>query len=161
MRKFLSLIGKSRECGLLQWGRNFIVAEISDEVASQGRHNRASMGPQLYRCGNKSMDSDYDARKYALQWGRNFIVAEISLKTSAVHIRYATLQWGRNFIVAEICAHNFDWGLPLHASMGPQLYRCGNSTQHLELKAEKSRFNGAATLSLRKWHLGADNRLRL
>ena len=46
-RLFLQLKGQ------LQWGRNFIVAEIH-----MGRHWRhsdhdASMGPQLYRCGNQ------------------------------------------------------------------------------------------------------------
>ena len=37
----------------LQWGRNFIVAEMRHHLhKSQDRPN-ASMGPQLYRCGNR------------------------------------------------------------------------------------------------------------
>ena len=70
------------------------------------------MGPQLYRCRN------------------------IKDKLAAI-IADTELQWGRNFIVAEIMA----------ASPAPSRLT--------------GRFNGAATLSLRKWHLGADNRFRL
>ena len=159
----------------LQWGRNFIVAEIPNRAAnrmsSRCRFNgaatlslrkyrgtrgergdlpQASMGPQLYRCGNQAPHPQEEARKLAsmgpqlyrcgnqrhrfhrtgkvqgLQWGRNFIVAEISL---FAQMTYATerLQWGRNFIVAEI------W----------RAYSSG--------KRSRSSFNGAATLSLRKY----------
>ena len=38
--------------GLLQWGRNFIVAEMQDQLAGSRATSQASMGPQLYRCGN-------------------------------------------------------------------------------------------------------------
>ena len=37
-----------------------------------------------------------------------------------------------------------------NASMGPQLYRCGNAATHPEAAKTGSRFNGAATLPLRK-----------
>ena len=37
---------------LLQWGRNFIVAEIGICLGGLYPCRRASMGPQLYRCGN-------------------------------------------------------------------------------------------------------------
>ncbi len=61
----------------------------------------------------------------ALQWGRNFIVAETAPYTTRFLLRFL-LQWGRNFIVAEtlIC-----WNRRSRrgqASMGPQLYRCGD-----------------------------------
>ena len=80
-----------RDLVALQWGRNFIVAEMS------------------HRSANWPTGA-------TLQWGRNFIVAEMS---SDLHAR--KLQWGRNFVVAEEKAHR--------ASMGPQLYRCGNVTE--------------------------------
>ena len=135
----------------LQWGRNFIVAEIT----------------QLKWAPIKLT--------YKLQWGRNFIVAEIShvhrqctatdtcfngaatlsLRKSAVprpHLAHssagfngaatlslrksdapcvavwspAVLQWGRNFIVAEIDPKEDNDVITFLASMGPQLYRCGN-----------------------------------
>ena len=87
--------------GLLQWGRNFIVAEMRRVAATI-------------------------TFQEMLQWGRNFIVAEmqitampashisrcfngaatLSLRKSITgeygHALAAELQWGRNFIVAEI-----------------------------------------------------------
>ena len=85
---------------LLQWGRNFIVAEIQRRVA-------------------------YDAA--VLQWGRNFIVAEILCSIVFYDsITMPMLQWGRNFIVAEI-----------HGARATSLWSSPS-------------FNGAATLSLRK-----------
>ena len=85
-----------------------------------------------------------------LQWGRNFIVAEITRQSQTIRT-IIMLQWGRNFIVAEI--HKFQsrrGNKPHHASMGPQLYRCGNIQCLHETIVFGSRFNGAATLSLRK-----------
>ena len=61
----------------------------------------ASMGPQLYRCGNLDRGPHVRQGRPQLQWGRNFIVAEIN------HLHH----------IADIAAL---------ASMGPQLYRCGN-----------------------------------
>ena len=60
----------------LQWGRNFIVAE---------------MGQIDLACSTIPW----------LQWGRNFIVAE--MERLSLYLSWAPwLQWGRNFIVAEI-----------------------------------------------------------
>ena len=84
----------------LQWGRNFIVAEM------------------LFTGGNlEQVDK--------LQWGRNFIVAEISILYSS-RCFALRLQWGRNFIVAEIAKLGIKRTPLTNASMGPQLYRCGN-----------------------------------
>ena len=87
---------------------------------------------------------------HMLQWGRNFIVAEIlqiaSLGCSIMHsfngaailslrkcltpitllATVGGLQWGRNFIVAEIVLLAVGFRIVMLASMGPQLYRCGN-----------------------------------
>ena len=41
----------------------------------------ASMGPQLYRCGNDSSVGSVIGLYSALQWGRNFIVAETHVAT--------------------------------------------------------------------------------
>ena len=63
-----------------------------------------------------------------LQWGRNFIVAEIRYRVMNSHSP-ALLQWGRNFIVAEMSA-GVAWD-----------------------QQDNTRFNGAATLSLRKYRV--------
>ena len=134
---------------VLQWGRNFIVAEIL-----------------------RAFQALFDMEE--LQWGRNFIVAEI-LRGQDLHLyqpscfngaatlslqklpdhRYAcilfrSLQWGRNFIVAEMVQDTIDtnsitllqWGRNFIVAEMYQLQRC--------LMSARSSFNGAATLSLRK-----------
>ena len=69
--------------------------------------------------------------------------------------RHSTvLQWGRNFIVAEIFTGNDVKATLDGASMGPQLYRCGNYRAADQQWYTLIGFNGAATLSLRKWQNG-------
>ena len=82
------------------------------------------MGPQLYRCGNMSIP--------------------------LTQVFLVMLQWGRNFIVAEMYWNDCLASGPWQASMGPQLYRCGNGTGRPPTTGARWRFNGAATLSLRK-----------
>ena len=96
----------------------------------------ASMGPRLYRCGNVEDGFSNVHRMRLLQWGRDFIVAETNG-------------------IGRLGIH------PLSASMGPRLYRCGNEQIEEYTPPPNPGFNGAATLSLRKRHLGADNRFRL
>ena len=113
LRKLSPLQQAVRPVSALQWGRNFIVAEtLILRIVPTRFWQLASMGPQLYRCGNCHSRMLSKAFATMLQWGRNFIVAEIDRQGEAA--RQAVL-----------------------------------------------RFNGAATLSLRKRHLGADNRFRL
>ena len=163
----------------LQWGRNFIVAETHGKrdaaattpytsfngaatlslrkqaTARRSVHHaerQASMGPQLYRCGNVGRACPTTRICIMLQWGRNFIVAETLITCTHDNPEQTMLQWGLNFIVAEthLCGvdaiRRVDWlqwgrnfivaetwilsaGSLKHrfASMGPQLYRCGNS----------------------------------
>ena len=110
---------------LLQWDRNFIVAEMAVMARRIRRGIRASMGPQLYRCGNILHPLHYLRPLSMLQWGRNFIVAEI-LELGGDYLDVGKLQWGRNFIVAEMSMDTKSKMRLVHASMGPQLYRCGN-----------------------------------
>ena len=134
----------------LQWGRNFIVAEIRGLCDVAGLGGPASMGPQLYRCGNdlgaglgveshkcfngaatlslwkRAILHGLSIAVFLLQWGRNFIVAEI-IRRNCMWSSFISLQWGRNFIVAETTRSQARTPSLQHASMGPQLYRCGNS----------------------------------
>ena len=146
---------------LLQWGRNFIVAETQGEIGYRAQADYASMGPQLYRCGNMehgsvilvNMPASMGPQLYrcgndaitrynigdpnGLQWGRNFIVAETGRPIVSGETAI-TLQWGRNFIVAETC-------------------------NRVQRRVETRRcFNGAATLSLRKQDdgTGSDHAIR-
>ena len=114
------------------------------------RDHLASMGPQLYRCGNLDYTEEAQRDPYTLQWGRNFIVAEtrcpaprstgrssfnvaatLSLRKPFHQMHHPVnglpLQWGRNFIVAETWWVTTGRRHDIPASMGPQLYRCGNS----------------------------------
>ena len=110
----------------LQWGRNFIVAEMSICVCHP-------LGPSTW-----------------LQWGRNFIVAEMSICVCHPLGPSTWLQWGRNFIVAEILlsgggrrrVSTLQWGRNFIVAEIPTLA--------LVYSIELYRFNGAATLSLRK-----------
>ena len=160
---------------MLQWGRNFIVAEIVRKTATAFLWIAASMGPQLYRCGNVYSPAGLARTLMGLQWGRNFIVAEIclgirSIMTAITMLQWgrnfivaemngaldnittdAMLQWGRNFIVAEIHTRGCTLSASVRASMGPQLYRCGNRRIAPCVNPIAICFNGAATLSLRKF----------
>ena len=85
----------------------------------------ASMGPQLYRCGNTPWSGSAGTP------GRSFNgAATLSLRKLVTSTDTAAavgmLQWGRNFIVAETHHAELGMGRASSASMGPQLYRCGN-----------------------------------
>jgi len=65
------------------------------------RHERrASMGPQLFSCGNES-ERLHQRQVVGLQWGRSFSAAEIIGSQAALLTKNA-LQWGRSFSAAEI-----------------------------------------------------------
>ena len=88
-------------------------------------HDLASMGPQLYRCGNVPAGDTYYCQWRELQWGRNFIVAEISLWVAhrpPPHFASMGPQLYRCGNAIGPDKHSQG----VHASMGPQLYRCGN-----------------------------------
>ena len=105
--------------GLLQWGRNLIVAE-----GIEGRI--------------------LEAMWKMLQWGRNLIVAEGEAAPCAC-AKTVALQWGRNLIVAEGPDPGADAARVRAASMGPQLDSCGRMSPETVREFEKESFNGAAT----------------
>ena len=180
MRKlWLGVVLHSQDAEL-QWGRNFIVAETDARRSGNKLFHQASMGPQLYRCGNNACGCAVRGRHHAsmgpqlyrcgnqapcrprgtLPWRFNGAAtlslrkhgygpgswsgsqrfngaATLSLRKHAIVRSFTTcvnmLQWGRNFIVAETWRLAVDCRGRVHASMGPQLYRCGN----LALKYDK------------------------
>ena len=85
----------------------------------------ASMGPQLYRCGNE----------------HSFCVCTAFRLASMGPQLY---RCGNS----QLCI--IDMNVKLAASMGPQLYRCGNFLGSILPQRSCPCFNGAATLSLRK-----------
>ena len=125
LRKRVSRRPAFRRPGLLQWGRNFAVAETRiihrvDQLLSERFNGAATL--QL-RKHDARIDRCYD---------------------------YGGLQWGRNFAVAEtwyLMAYAYTM---IPASMGPQLCSCGNGEWEKANVSGKCRFNGAATLQLRK-----------
>ena len=173
-KQTLSILHSLHSTGL-QWGRNFIVAEIHSHAAGRLGADTASMGPQLYRCGNISAHSEPSGPPAGFNGAATLSLRKSLMYISCIYNRFQ-LQWGRNFIVAEIPPGLAPGGRRRPASMGPQLYRCGNlSTSALggrclvslqwgrnfivaemlptksEAYSDEVRFNGAATLSLRKF----------
>ena len=159
-------------CQRLQWGRNFAVAETRH--AGQGGYEAA----QLQWGRNFAVAETRIARlsgvgHVLLQWGRNFAVAE-----TVPHFRHGLLDFVAS-MGPQLCSCGNSHGHGLvcgqaPASMGPQLCSCGNKQKEKEQAEAKAasmgpqlcscgnhrpggvcvwtsrRFNGAATLQLRK-----------
>ena len=135
---------------------------------------KASMGPQLYRCGNSVVRLRFRSCALLLQWGRNFIVAEINQDHLVYEIRATSFNGAATLSLRKCMGglrHEIRTAASmgpqlyrcgnirksaattlngLQASMGPQLYRCGNATTTTRATRPHICFNGAATLSLRK-----------
>ena len=112
---------------LLQWGRNFIVAETRRGPAAPAGHKMASMGPQLYRCGN--------VPKHCLLY---------SLQTASMGPQL--YRCGNPYIGSAGCRPSTSF----NGAATLSLRKCCDCVVVLE---PHSRFNGAATLSLRKCRL--------
>ena len=151
LRKLCSWSTSMMPYPALQWGRNFIVAEIRHAHGICTPAGNASMGPQLYRCRNMPTTiSHHDVRPLRFNGAATLSLRKLP-PFFIICMELDTLQWGRNFIVAEIYQwlstyrwqwHSFNGAATLSlrklhflfinkinhliASMGPQLYRCGN-----------------------------------
>ena len=115
---------------LLQWGRNFIVAETdltlnAISLASTGFNGTATLS--LRRRADTPVTL---VALSMLQWGRNFIVAE----TLALRMNLVLGLHLACFNGAATLSLRRQWFMPclwprchrITASMGPQLYRCGD-----------------------------------
>ena len=146
--KHFAVCGK---CGL-QWGRNFIVAEIFLLGFRHFFHVVASMGPQLYRCGNKEcLYKDNEGFNYASMGPQLYRCGNHRWH----HTQYTphAASMGPQLYRCGNSEVGGDGEAPVGASMGPQLYRCGNPAHGRRDNPPKHRFNGAATLSLRKFDI--------
>ena len=110
------------------------------------------MGPRLFRRGNRSVVTDHPTRPAmlqwghafsdvemfpvfwlygiwdALQWGHAFSDVEIAPMVLMVLLHQKMLQWGHAFSDVEIQQHVKSGARRRNASMGPRLFRRGNST---------------------------------
>src|SRR5579884_1851609 len=105
---------------LLQWGRDLIVAETRGFSGGGTTSGRASMGPRL-NSGGDVRPAVRSTVPLTLQWGRDLIVAETRIYSSRIS------------------------SCPGSASMGPRLNSRGD--HQLEALRDRRRlsFNGAAT----------------
>ena len=113
------------------------------------------MGPQLYRCGNTR--THWVQRTSRVRFNG---AATLSLR------KYPYRDWKNvesvRFNGAATLSLRKSGGTPMsmetqaEASMGPQLYRCGNQRIEYRPTLQEYCFNGAATLSLRKCILRED-----
>ena len=124
----------------------------------------ASMGPQLYRCGNWLLAALQEG--YLLSCACFNGAATLSLRKlegSTRAAKYVSRHRNRFNGAATLSLRKPSksrlqsmngQALEEPASMGPQLYRCGNLSAAITMADSLSYgFNGAATLSLRKlWH---------
>ena len=172
LRKPLRCLPNLVRVALLQWGRNFIVAETRSPPTTTGYcsgfNGAATLSlrkRQPPRHTPTPTSSFNGAATLSLRklWGgpgqRGSIPASMgpqlyrcgNLYTLITGLdTFLLLQWGRNFIVAETGKRQRRGGVGHHASMGPQLYRCGNGIRMVPAQDIEVCFNGAATLSLRK-----------
>ena len=107
--------------GLLQWGRNLIVAE-GITVAPRRDHWDASMGPQLDSCGRMNAVGHDRYKVHASMGPQLDSCGRAASRARRRPIR--ALQWGRNLIVAEGIQPGSN-SAKSPASMGPQLDSCG------------------------------------
>ena len=162
----------SFNCGLLQWGRNFIVAETSGVPFFLRVGPGASMGPQLYHCGNADVKAPARPHVPASMGPQLYRCGNSEPHREIQRVRIASMgpqlyRCGNNIlthfyhpsIYASMGPQLYRCGNAIQAlttqpytiaSMGPQLYRCGNEDRRRTSPKPHPRFNGAATLSLRK-----------
>ena len=120
---------------MLQWGRNFAVAETEWNVHTRPRSIKV------------------------LQWGRNFAVAETRVHDVQRLRRDGSFNGAATLQLRKPDCRRGERGERQSASMGPQLCSCGNSGAVNACVNVRNSFNGAATLQLRKLVNGARKRI--
>ena len=109
----------------LQWGHNFTVVEISIKRGGSFRWTFASMGPQLYSCGNDTTEYDSNMSDLSFNGATTLQLWKCGYGTYITTVSKSfngatTLQlWKSHAVRKQVF-------IILDASMGPQLYSCGN-----------------------------------
>ena len=86
---------------MLQWGRNFAVAETIQKLEHRSKYGDRFNGAATLQLRKLASGGACGRLSDWLQWGRNFAVAETPLRRVTLHAAIGLLQWGRNFAVAE------------------------------------------------------------
>ena len=111
---------------MLQWGRNFIVAEIRQDPVDGGCcYYAASMGPQLYRCGNSQHHHNRGGGRIASMGPQLYRCGNRNRRSVWMRMKSASMG-PQLYRCGNWPARHGHARLSRHASMGPQLYRCGN-----------------------------------
>ena len=101
LRKFADAGLLSCPTQLLQWGHNFTVAEMPPLGKKITIHDAASMGPQLYSCGNAQAATKVNINPDASMGPQLYSCGNYGVSDTD-HAIDLLLQWGHNFTVAEI-----------------------------------------------------------
>src|SRR5581483_9176559 len=88
--------------GLLQWGRDRLIAEIRRTRLGGTQSGDASMGPRSTDRGNISVRTAQIGDDM-LQWGRDRLIAEMISACKSAPMQ-GGIQWGRDRLIAEIRA---------------------------------------------------------
>ena len=134
----------------LQWGRNFIVAEIDGHQLNffwvEACFNGAatlSLRKWRVRRGRQETRTCFNGAA-TLSLRKCATARQNSARITPASMGPQLYRCGNRDKIHVIEMSNY-------ASMGPQLYRCGNGSWLIAPLAPSSSFNGAATLSLRKY----------
>ena len=126
LRKLSSMLLSPSRILSLQWGRNFIVAETAWQWPRVASSDAGFNGAATLSLRKRS-DSPESMRRHNPSFNG---AATLSLRKPSVHIRHGDVCKGFNG-AATLSLRKRVWpqgllgGVNL-ASMGPQLYRCGN-----------------------------------
>ena len=157
LRKAASGFCKDDAWNWLQWSRNFRVAE-SAECRRKHLAAYSLQWSRNFRVAERTVWTECLRVAKPLQWSRNFRVAERPARARK-QVEADLLQWSRNFRVAE-SEEAVGTGGPLPALQWSRNFRVAESPQIPRGRCGTSaRFNGAATLGLRKAIRGAGRML--
>ena len=96
-------------------------------VAVTALHDKASMEPHSYECGNLQGHRLFLYRTFCFN-GAALLRVRKSIAVDAVKTLFLKLQWSRTLTSAEMRRSRRPTPTPKRASMEPHSYECGNST---------------------------------
>ncbi len=118
--------GTMKTIKLLQWGHVFSDVEIGNIADGADPQDRRFNGATSFQTWKFLPDKPCRDRNQQLQWGHVFSDVEMPRAAFAPLKPFFLLQWGHVFSDVEIRFKASDLRHPVHASMGPRLFRRGN-----------------------------------